>query len=198
MVQQPFDAAFAIVEGEEQPDPSVAMLEAAAFLPGCSGLLEETDVEAPVPLAASNFVSMRGAVLEVGRVPSYRVAHPTNGETGGTLSLTVFPLTGKFSLRNELMHAFISYRVATEGGEGNGLSGKISERIRSLSMDGTQELQIPQHGRGFWPQGVKKPAPFRPEEAKVFLDKDCLEVTGRLRLPLSLPKSLAAGVPCGH
>ncbi|KAJ1473991.1 hypothetical protein T484DRAFT_1912139, partial [Baffinella frigidus] len=45
-----------------------------------------------------------------------------------------------FSLRGELMHAFISYRVATEGPAGNKLSGRLAER----------------------------------EEAKVFLDKDCL------------------------
>jgi hypothetical protein len=197
-------ALLAIDEGEAQPDPSLAM-ETAAFLPGWAGLLEDfqTDEEAPLvdlhdPRAASNFQTMRGAVLEVGRVPSVRIAHPTTGETGDTFSLAVHPLPGKFSLRGELMHAFISYRVATEGAGGNGLSGRISERIRALSMDGMQELQIPQHGRGIWPQGVKKPAPFRPEEAKVFLDKECLEVIARLLLPLSLPNSLAARVPCDH
>ena len=201
-VEGPMDS-LVIDVGEAQPDPSLAM-GAIAFLPGFAGLLDfQTVVETPLldlhgPRAAANFESMRGAVLEVGRVPSCRIAHPTTGETGDTLSLTVHPLPDRFSLRGELMHVFVSYRVNTEGGGGNGLSGRISERIRALSMDGMQELQIPRHGRGIWPQGVKKPAPFRPEEAKVFLDKECLEVNARLLLPLSLPNSLAAGVPCDH
>jgi len=55
------------------------------------------------------------------RAPSYS-AHPTTGAaslTGGE-SLTVQPLKGQFSMRGELMHAFICYRLATEGPMGNG------------------------------------------------------------------------------
>ena len=42
-------------------------------------------------------------------------------------------------------------------------------------MDSRQDLQLPRHGWGIWPKGIKQPVPFRQEEAKVFLDKDCLE-----------------------
>ena len=41
-------------------------------------------------------------------------------------------------------------------------------------MDREQALQIPQHGWGIWPHGLKRPVPFRKEEAKVFLDRDNL------------------------
>ena len=73
------------------------------------------------------------------------------------------------------MHCFVSYRVLTEGEAGNGLSILLAEKIRALSLDSTQELQIPTHGWGIWPAGIKKPVPFRKEEAKVFLDRDCLQ-----------------------
>ena len=36
-------------------------------------------------------------------------------------------------------------------------------------MDSREGLQIPRHGWGIWPKGAKKPDPFHPEEAKVFL-----------------------------
>jgi hypothetical protein len=52
-------------------------------------------------------------------------------------------------MRGELMHAFVSYRVATEGksanGNGNGLSGLLAQKIRSLSMH-EKGLQLPRHG----------------------------------------------------
>jgi len=61
----------------------------------------------------------------------------------------VLPLRGKFSMRGDLMHAFVSYRVAAEGkggnGNGNGLSGLLARKIRSLSMH-EKELQLPRHG----------------------------------------------------
>ena len=34
-------------------------------------------------------------------------------------------------------------------------------------MDSRQDLQLPRHGQGLWPKGVKQPVPFRQEEAKV-------------------------------
>jgi len=73
------------------------------------------------------------------------------------------------------MHVFVSYRVATEGPTGNGLSSRIADKIRSLSMDPRLELHIPRHAWGFWPNFARKPVPFREEEAKCFLDKDCLQ-----------------------
>ena len=36
--------------------------------------------------------------------------------------------------RGELMHAFVSYRVSSEGPEGNGLAARIAARIRKLSV----------------------------------------------------------------
>ena len=57
----------------------------------------------------------------------------------------MLPPKGKFMLRGELMHAFVSYRVATEGKCGNGISGLLAQKIRSLSMH-EKELQLPRHG----------------------------------------------------
>jgi len=83
--------------------------------------------------------------------------------------------SASFSLRGELMHAFVSYRVETEGaeGRGNGMSGLLAQKVRALSMD-EEGLKIPEHGWGIWPKAARKPVPFRKEEAKVFLDRDCL------------------------
>ncbi|KAJ1483871.1 hypothetical protein T484DRAFT_1798671, partial [Baffinella frigidus] len=100
-------------------------------------------------LAASDTFS--GAVLENIRIP---------GIGGSTLA------RGTFTLRGELMHAFISYRVATEGPAGNGLSGLITRKIRSLSIL-EEGLRLPRHGWGLWPSSASRPVPFRPEEAKV-------------------------------
>ncbi|KAJ1468475.1 hypothetical protein T484DRAFT_1855069, partial [Baffinella frigidus] len=49
---------------------------------------------------------------------------------------------------------------------GNGLSGLLAQKIRSLSMHPAEGLQIPKHGWGIWPKGAKEP---------VFLDKDSLQ-----------------------
>ena len=137
----------------------------------------ETDPDCPLSPVASNqsFITMRGAVLALdppGNATT--VSHPSSfrrvpSEVDG---LTTLPL-GEFNLREELMHCFISYRVATEGDAGNGMSGLLAEKIRELSMheDG---LRIPEHGFGIWLKTAKQPVPFRNEEAKVFLDRDCL------------------------
>ena len=69
----------------------------------------------------------------------------------------------------------VSYRVITEGPEGNGLAGRIAASIRALSLASSEDgMQIPRHGWGTWLQSAKQPEPFRPEEAKVFLDVECL------------------------
>jgi hypothetical protein len=118
----------------------------------------------------NNFVSMRGAVLALDPpVNQTSVSHPSTEDTGVLSAVTALPRMQRstFSLRDELMHVFVSYRVSTEGGAGNRMAGQIAEKIRSLSTDSRQELQIPQHGRGLWPKGIKHPVPFRLEEAKV-------------------------------
>eukprot|EP00290_Baffinella_frigidus_P041768 CAMPEP_0180287810 /NCGR_PEP_ID=MMETSP0988-20121125/13621_1 /TAXON_ID=697907 /ORGANISM="non described non described, Strain CCMP2293" /LENGTH=842 /DNA_ID=CAMNT_0022262261 /DNA_START=659 /DNA_END=3183 /DNA_ORIENTATION=+ len=103
------------------------------------------------------------------------IAHPG---TGGPDDMHLLPesvvLPSMFTLRGELMHAFVSYRGATEGPAGNGLAEKVAAKIRSMSTD-SKQLQIPRHGWGIWPKSAKRPVPFRPEEAKVYLGKDCLQ-----------------------
>jgi len=91
----------------------------------------------------------------MGRTPTIRT-HPTSESA---------PSSMVFSLRGEMMHAFVS----TEGPEGTGLSGLVAQKIRSLSMH-EKALQLPQQGWGIWNKGV-----FCQEEAKVFLDKGCLQ-----------------------
>ncbi|KAJ1479745.1 hypothetical protein T484DRAFT_2022949, partial [Baffinella frigidus] len=108
--------------------------------------------------------SMRGAVLAPvpGREEDFRVLPAS----------AVLP-RGSFSMRGELMHAFISYRVVTEGPAGNRLAELVAFKIRSLSRE-VKELNLPAHGWGIWPKSAKWPVPFLPEEAKVFLDTECL------------------------
>ena len=123
-------------------------------------------LNSPPTASLGRGVSMRGAVLAA-----------ANRSTEGMRLLpdsAVLP-RGTFSLRGALMHAFISYRVDTEGGtgSGNGVGGLLAESIRTLSMH-KEGLQIPQPGWGIWPKAAKKPVPFIKEEAKVFLDRDCL------------------------
>ena len=153
-----------------------------AFLPG--SYVEEMDLETELermgsPPAAHRTtplsrrtVTMRGAAMVL--------EHHGNTAVSPTARDTLVPRVGRlprstFSLRGELMHVFISYRVNTEGAVGNGMSGLLAEKIRTLSMDRSQELQIPRQGWGIWPKGAKKPVPFRKEQAKVFLDRDCLQ-----------------------
>jgi len=123
-----------------------------AFLPG--SLVHETDLETdpdtPPPPATSlaryNFVSMRGAVLALNPPESTSIAsHPTTWHTSAVQEVVALPRSA-FTLRGQLFHSFISYRVTTEGAAGNGMSGLLAEKIRAFSMDRTLELHIPQHG----------------------------------------------------
>ena len=172
---------FPIGEDDAQPGWGMARPQ-AAFLPSSS--VEETDLDTEMermdsPPAASlgrnSLVSMRGAVLApVSPANTTSGSHPTAESVLPTVAMLPRSM---FSLRGELMHVFVSYRVTTEGGAGNGMSGLLAAKIRALSVDSTsaQELRIPRHGWGIWPKGAKKPVPFRKEEAKVFLDRDCLQ-----------------------
>jgi hypothetical protein len=178
-----------VVHDDAQPGDQVVPLNDAssawglatpqpAFLPGSSS--EEMDLEAELerkdslPAAHGSTslrrrtVSMRGAAMALNTTAS-----PTAGDTH-VPHIVRLPRSA-FSLRGELMHFFVSYRVQTEGAVGNGMSGLLAEKIRTLSMDRSQELQIPRQGWGIWPKGAKKPVPFRKEQAKVFLDRDCLQ-----------------------
>jgi hypothetical protein len=74
------------------------------------------------------------------------VSHVSTGEARDVQSLALLP-RGNFSLRGELLHVFVCYRVAAEGPTGNGLSSLLAARIRALSLDPRNELQIPRHGK---------------------------------------------------
>jgi len=106
---------------DSQPSPLAASL---------NDLRADTSIHAPASTARfRGKVSLRADLVHtpyktspasgVGRTPSIRT-HPT---TGSAPSSPVLPskfsrpvlLRGNFSLRGELMHAFVSYRVATEG-----------------------------------------------------------------------------------
>jgi hypothetical protein len=171
---------FPISEDDAQPGWGLEMPQ-PAFLPGSSFSVSDLETEMdgpPTPaasLGANSFVSMRGAVLALDPpANTTSVSHPSVVDSSVIHAVTALPRSG-FSLRGQLMHTFVSYRVLTEGDVGNGMSSLLAVKIRELSMDREQELQIPQHGWGIWPHGLKKPVPFRKEEAKVFLDRDCLQ-----------------------
>ncbi len=68
----------------------------------------------------------------------------------------------------------ISYRVETEGASpsGNNLSFEVYETIRQLSLEG--DTKIPQYAWGTWPHHAKRPEQYQPQQAKVFLDRECL------------------------
>ena len=107
-------------------------------------------------------VSMRSGVLALGLQGNRPiVSHPHRGHWRGTgsdlQSIVGSDDTGAvramaklrrstFSLRGELMHVFLSYRVTSEGEAGNGLSGLLAEKVKWLSMDTSQKMQIPRHG----------------------------------------------------
>jgi hypothetical protein len=68
----------------------------------------------------------------------------------------------------------ISYRVETEGPapSGNNLSYEVYEKMRQLSLEG--DTTIPHYARGTWPNYAKRPEQYNPQQAKVFLDRECL------------------------
>ena len=89
----------------------------------------EGDITLPFVVRATSFASMLSS-----EDPNGTFRSGTRSAGGRT----------RFSLQGELMHAFICYRVASEGDAGNGLSARIYERIRELSLDTEQnKLQIP-------------------------------------------------------
>jgi hypothetical protein len=112
-LEQDWDPVRPIGEGDSQPAPSPS-----GFLSASS--VQETDLHPPAgsgtwyptrSLADSHAVAtVRGAVLAP--------AGKGTGEKGDVfriLPTSVTQLPASFTLRGELMHAFLSYRVATEG-----------------------------------------------------------------------------------
>ena len=129
-----------INEGDSQPAPAMAA-SPPCFLPESS--IQETDMDAAAcvwttdpyrPRAAlSRFGSTRGALLAPEDKPavshlgtegpgdaaskSFRgaVLASTHAEGDIRIPTSAVVTRGMFTLRGELMHAFVSYRVATEG-----------------------------------------------------------------------------------
>ena len=172
-------------EAQQWGLPQPAFLEGGppSILPGSSDTdldpeLERVDVlpgaslwRKPASELRRTSLGVLGPVLDLqGNI----VSHPATPGTGAVQALLKLPRK-TFNLRGEMIHVFVSYRVTTEGEAGNGMSGLIVEKIRALSMDRTLQLQLPRHGWGSWPKGLKKPLPFRKEEAKIFLDLHCLQ-----------------------
>ena len=121
-VEQQGNAVYPIGEGDAQPVPALAA-SPPCFLPG-SSMIEEADLDAAegscaAPKEAAVFrsvISMRGAVLAP--ASNSAVLHPGMEAPTDILVLpasVVLPRGSMFSMRGELMHAFISYRVVTEG-----------------------------------------------------------------------------------
>jgi hypothetical protein len=68
----------------------------------------------------------------------------------------------------------ISYHVKSEGESGNNLSFELYEKIRELSL-AEGDLKIPRYAWGTWPRFAKRPATFLPNQAKVYLNRECLQ-----------------------
>ena len=80
----------------------------------------------------------------------------------------------RFTLGGSFFHAMISHDVENESESGNNLSFKLYEKIRELSL-ADDDLQIPRYAWGKWPLFAKKPAVFLPNQAKVYLNRECLQ-----------------------
>jgi len=110
------------------------------------------------------------ASFRVPRGPfSMRGSKPYTLNQGSSMMDTADPCASLLkpeTLNREIMHAFVSYRVETEGPAGNALAEQIAQKIRVMSTKKT-DLKIPEHGWGIWPKSAHKPVPFRPDEAKV-------------------------------
>jgi hypothetical protein len=79
----------------------------------------------------------------------------------------------RFTLGGTFLHVMISYRNATEGESGNNLSFQLYEKIRELSL-ADKNLKIPRYAWGTWPLFARKPASFQCNQAKVYLNRECL------------------------
>ena len=185
-----------IGEGDSLPVPALAA-SPPGFLLGSSGLDQEvgldqklvlrTSMLAPSsmldpsrpPAAPNQSIFMRTAT-ERPRASSIALCDDLRILPGGTITLRGEPmhasLRGQFSMRGQLMHVFLSYRVVTEGiflpcctlhplrtlrrtsrtpdterdgcagPAGNGLAERVAQNIRKMSTDPHHGLQLPRHG----------------------------------------------------
>ena len=82
-----------------------------------------------------------------------------------------------FELYGELFHVFISYRVKTEGSEGNFFASKLYHQLQ-MQSNGDDEFSIPAAGVGKYPRFARELPPGiakKPHVAKVYLDTECLQ-----------------------
>ena len=125
--------------------PNDFRADTSIHAPASAAMRHRGRVSLRADLGHASYASSPASVVR--RSPSPFRSHPTAEGTGG--APRVLPLRGNFSMRGEMMHVFVSYRVATEGkgrnGNGNGLSGLLAQKIRSLSMH-EKGLQLPRHG----------------------------------------------------
>jgi hypothetical protein len=82
-----------------------------------------------------------------------------------------------FDLCGELFHVFISYRVNTEGADGNSFASKLYHQLQ-MQSNGDDEFNIPAAGVGKYPRFARELPPGianKPNVAKVYLDTECLQ-----------------------
>jgi hypothetical protein len=118
--------------------------------------------------STANWKSVRHAVQQ--HLQDSRWDTSASIHAGQLLPRTALP---RFTLGIGFLHAMISYRVATEGESGNNLSFELYKKIRELSL-ADENLKIPQYAWGTWPLFARQPAGFKPSQAKVYLDRECL------------------------
>ena len=146
-IYQPQPSLCAARDSQPSPlaaEPSDLCLHASIHAPATAAWLPPGMVSIRADFVRASASDASSLASGVARITSLHT-HPMAGGTGGEPRLPVQPLRGTFSLRGELMHAFVSYRVATEGPAGNGLSGLLAQKIRVLSMQ-QEGLKIPRHG----------------------------------------------------
>jgi len=147
-IHQPQLSMFAARDAQPSPlaaDRSDLRLDASIHAPAAAAAWfppGKVSLRADLVHASASYASTLAS--GIGRITSLHT-HPMAAGTGAEPRLPVQPLRGTFQLRGELMHAFVSYRVATEGPAGNGLSGLLAQKIRVLSMQ-QEGLNIPRHG----------------------------------------------------
>jgi hypothetical protein len=108
-----------------------------------------------------------------------------------------------FNLCGELFHVFISYRVNTEGADGNSFASKLYHQLQ-MQSNGDDEFNIPAAGIGKYPRFARELPPGianKPNVAKVYLDTECLQdgqewMVGFVRgLALSIVAVLLVSLP---
>lgn len=78
----------------------------------------------------------------------------------------------RLTIHGQYFHAMISYRVASEGDGGSGLSNAIYDALVRVSLE--RDFRMPRSLWGEWPLFAKKPPFGMRRGAKVYLDSACL------------------------